>query len=200
LPNPTHTTEGEISPRRRTFLDKVLSGHNWRGLAALLQTAQTPVMVIWRYYFKGGSYPYTIGLRTPIGVIDLELYCTEDLITIYEVFFRKDYCLPRNARIVVDFGSNIGISAAYFVTRNAKLKVYAYEPVSLNISRAKRNLAPLPDRVELAECAVGTTVASASAWKAAAATEGSPCAASPMVTGALSSPISRCRAGALKTS
>lgn len=156
MTNPTHTTEGGISPRRRTFLDKVLSRHNWLGLAALLQTARAPLMIIWRYYFKGGSYPYTIGLRTPIGAIDLELYCTEDLVTIYEVFFRKDYRLPRDADLVVDFGSNIGISAAYFVTRNAKLRVHAYEPVSVNISRAKRNLAPFADRIELVECAVGT--------------------------------------------
>jgi hypothetical protein len=67
------------------------------------------------------------------------------------VFFRKDYRLPRDAGLVVDFGSNIGISAAYFVTRNARLKVHAYEPVTVNISRAKQNLAPFADRVELIE-------------------------------------------------
>jgi FkbM family methyltransferase len=142
--------------RRRTFLDKVLSGHNWRGLAGLLQNARVPLPVIWRYYLKRGSYPYAIGLRTPVGAIDLELYSREDLVTIYEVFFRKDYRLPRDARLVVDFGSNIGISAAYFVTRNVRLKVHAFEPVPANISRAKRNLAPFADRVELVECAVGT--------------------------------------------
>jgi FkbM family methyltransferase len=151
-----HTTEGEISPRRRTFLDKLLTGHNWRGLAGLLRTAKAPLMVICRYYLKRGSYPYKIGLRTPIGAIDLELYSREDLVTIYEVFFRKDYRVPSDARLVVDFGSNIGISAAYFLTRNTRLKVHAYEPVPANISRAKRNLAPFADRVELVECAVGT--------------------------------------------
>jgi FkbM family methyltransferase len=147
---------GEILSRRRTFLDKVLSGHNWRGLTGLLQTARVPLPVMARYYFNRGWYPYSIGLRTPIGAVDLELYSREDLITIHEVFFRKDYRLPKDARLVVDFGSNIGISAAYFAARNTRLKVHAYEPVPANLSRAKRNLAPFTDRVELIESAVGT--------------------------------------------
>jgi len=59
-----------------------------------LLTARAPLLVIGRYYLNRGSYPYRIGLRTPIGVIHLELYSREDLVTIYEVFFRKDYRLP----------------------------------------------------------------------------------------------------------
>ncbi len=192
--------KGEIPPRRRTFLGKVLSGHNWRGLAGLLLTARVPLLVIWRYYFKRGRYPYTIGLRTRIGVTDLELYSREDLVTIYEVFFRKDYRLPRDARLVVDFGSNIGISAAYFLTRNGRLKVHAYEPVPANISRAKRNLGPFADRVEFVECALGTEAGRVSFGVETSGRYGAiGLPASPMLTGALLTPFSKCRAGALKT-
>jgi FkbM family methyltransferase len=119
-------------------------------------TARNPFQSVWRYYFKRGGYPYTIGLRTPIGAIQLELYSRQDLITVHEVFFREDYRVPSNVRLAVDFGSNIGITSAYFLTRNAILKVYAYEPVPTNMIRAKRNLAPFADRVEFVESAVGT--------------------------------------------
>jgi FkbM family methyltransferase len=109
-----------------------------------------------RYYLNKGKYPYRIGLRTPIGPIDLYLFSHHDLITVHEVFFREDYRVPENVERVVDIGSNIGVSAAYFLTRNAKVKVHAYEPVPANVARARRNLAAFADRVELVECALGT--------------------------------------------
>ena len=115
-----------------------------------------PMSVARRVHLKRGRYPYTIGLRTPIGPIHIELSSEQDLRTVNEVFFRQDYRLPRDVRVIVDFGSNIGVSVAYFLTRNTEVKVYAYEPVPTNIARAKRNLAVFADRVELVECAVGT--------------------------------------------
>jgi len=78
----------------------------------------------------------------------------------HEVFFRGDYgitgeCAER-LRVAVDFGANIGIATAYFVTRNGEVRVYSYEPVPTNMDRARKNLATFVDRVELNECAVGT--------------------------------------------
>jgi FkbM family methyltransferase len=57
--------------------------------------------------------------------------------------------------VVVDFGSNIGISALYFLTRNPGAKVYLFEPVPRNIERLKENLKGFENRYELKECAVG---------------------------------------------
>jgi hypothetical protein len=62
----------------------------------------------------------------PAGSVEIELD-----------FFKEDYRLSKSTRIVVDFGSNIGIRTAYFVTPNDSLRVYAYEPVPANVSRAK---------------------------------------------------------------
>ena len=103
--------------------------------------ARNPLPVIWRFYLKRGRYPFTIGLRTPLGALQLELYSRQDLITVHEVFFRQDYRVPRDLNLIVDFGSNIGIASAYFLTRNPEIKAYAYEPVPVNVVRAKRNLA-----------------------------------------------------------
>ncbi len=145
-----------VSPRRRTLWDKLLSRHNWRGLAGMLRTADAPLAVMFRYYLKVGNYPYTIGLYTPLGRVAITLYDWEDLVTVHEVFFREDYAIGRGVRTIVDFGSNIGVSAIYFLTRNPGVKVYAYEPVPRNKCRLERNLAPFAGRVELIDCAVGT--------------------------------------------
>jgi FkbM family methyltransferase len=78
-----------------------------------------------------------------------------DLITIIECFGKLDYKAPKNCSVVVDFGSNIGISALYFLTRNKNVKVYLFEPVPRNIERLKQNLNGFEERYELRECAVG---------------------------------------------
>ncbi len=51
---------------------------------------------------------------------------------------------PRDISVVVDFGSNIGISALYFLTRNQDIKVYLFEPVPQNILRLKKKTNKLP--------------------------------------------------------
>ena len=57
-------------------------------------------------------------------------------------------------RAVVDIGSNIGISALWFLTRNETSRCYLYEPVPANLERLRANLDGFEDRYELAEAAV----------------------------------------------
>jgi FkbM family methyltransferase len=139
---------------------KLSSTHNWRGLFGLLKNCTNPVPIIARYYFGIGTYPIRARLRTPIGQIDLDMYSREDLITLHEVFFREDYGISggraNGLQVVVDFGANIGIATAYFLTRNRRVRVYSYEPVPRNLRRARENLAGFSDRLELNDCAVGT--------------------------------------------
>jgi FkbM family methyltransferase len=66
-----------------------------------------------------------------------------------------DYRVPKDISVVVDFGSNIGISALYFLTRNASVKVYLFEPVPRNLQRLKENLKGFEKRYVLSECAIG---------------------------------------------
>jgi len=126
----------------------------------LLKSCTNPAPIITRYYFGVGTYPLQAHLRTPIGQIALDMYSREDLITLHEIFFREDYSIKgkraTDLRVAVDFGANIGIATAYFLTRNSRVRVYAYEPVPKNLQRARQNLARFADRVELNDCAVGT--------------------------------------------
>jgi FkbM family methyltransferase len=107
-----------------------------------------------RYLSGRGQYPYQIEVRTPLGIISPTLYSHHDLLTVNEIFCRNDYLADRNIRTVVDLGSNIGISALYFLTRNRQAKCYLYEPDARNVEKLRNNLAGYEDRYELHEKAV----------------------------------------------
>jgi FkbM family methyltransferase len=82
------------------------------------------------------------------------LYSSDDMLTLNEVFCREDYQAGSNLRVAVDLGANIGISALYFLTRNARSRVYSWEPDPKNVERLRRNLHGFEDRYQLEEAAV----------------------------------------------
>jgi FkbM family methyltransferase len=112
--------------------------------------------VLFRYVTSAGGYPYVINIKTPIGLLSLQLHDAHDLRTVNEIFFRNDYPAPCNIGVVIDIGSNIGISGAYFMTRNKDCKCYLYEPLPSNIAKLKKNLEAFEGRFVLNECAVST--------------------------------------------
>ena len=116
---------------------------------------RSPLKILIRYVFEVGNYPKNIFVRTPLGLQCMTAFSHHDLITIIECFGKLDYEAPESSSVVVDFGSNIGISALYFLTRNKGVKVYLFEPVPQNIERLKQNLKGFEERYELRECAVG---------------------------------------------
>ncbi|MDP8241051.1 MAG: FkbM family methyltransferase [Candidatus Hatepunaea meridiana] len=110
--------------------------------------------ILFRYITGRGSYPYQIEIRTPAGMILPTLYSHHDLLTVNEIFCRCDYIADKNIKTVVDLGSNIGISALYWLTRNSYSKCYLYEPDERNTAKLKENLAGYEDRYILSEKAV----------------------------------------------
>ncbi len=108
-----------------------------------------------RYLLDGGDYPSECAVRTPCGKVSPTLFSHHDLLTVNEVFCRLDYPAPRDVEVVVDIGSNIGISALFFLTRNLDVRCYCYEPVPENAARLRANLADHEDRYELQQVAVG---------------------------------------------
>src|SRR6266516_129528 len=108
-----------------------------------------------RYLLGGGTYPYRCRLRTPLGRAEPTLYSHHDVWTVVEIFCREDYRASPSTEVVVDIGSNIGISALYFLTRNQACRCHLYEPDPRNCARLKENLAPFADRWQLQEVAVG---------------------------------------------
>ncbi len=107
-----------------------------------------------RYFVGGGRYPYTCRIRTPSGIVAPTLHSHHDVFTVHEIFGREDYRAARDLRVVVDIGSNIGISALYFLTRNGQSRCYLYEPVPRNVERLRANLVGYEQRFELEQVAV----------------------------------------------
>ncbi len=96
--------------------------------------------VLKRYLLGGGHYPYACRVRTPTGEVAPTTYTHHDIFTVQEVFGREDYRAARDLSVAVDIGSNIGISALYFLTRNRDARCYLYEPVPRNVERLHANL------------------------------------------------------------
>lgn len=135
----------------------VLRRQNHRAVLRVARGVRDPLDFLSRYVRNRGSYPARIGLRTPTGPVELTTYSYDDVATINEIFFRGDYDVGAGNRVVVDFGSNIGISAAYFLTRDPQAFVHCFEPVEQNAVRLRANLASFDGRYALEQIAVGET-------------------------------------------
>jgi FkbM family methyltransferase len=107
-----------------------------------------------RYLTGSGDYPHEIEVRTPTGIIKPTLYSPHDILTVNEIFCRLDYFASNNVRVIVDLGSNIGISALYFLSRNCISKCYLYEPDLRNTEKLKKNLSDFEERYYIDEKAV----------------------------------------------
>ena len=131
---------------------------HYRALGNILRDAEDPVDFLRRYVGRGGAYPHAVPIRGRDGRrLDITVCSAEDMQTINEIFVRNDYPVNSEERVVVDFGSNIGISALWFLTSAPAAFAYLYEPVPANIARLRANLAPFAGRWSLAEVAVGTS-------------------------------------------
>ena len=133
---------------------EVLRPRNYRALARMARVFPEPAEAARRYFLGTGAYPYACPVRTPLGVVAPTLHSSHDMFTVNEVFCREDYACGPDTRTVVDVGSNIGISALYFLTRSPTTRVRLYEPVPRNVERLRANLAAHEDRWTLREAAV----------------------------------------------
>lgn len=107
-----------------------------------------------RYISARGEYPYSVQVNTPLGLVCPTLNSHHDLLTVNEIFCRQDYFADSSLGTVVDLGSNIGISALYFLTRNYTSRCYLFEPDPKNVEKLGRNLAGHESRFVLEKAAV----------------------------------------------
>jgi FkbM family methyltransferase len=133
---------------------EVLSGRNYAALWRMWRLYPRFRENLGRYFLGRGEYPYNCEVRTPAGLVAPTLYSTHDMWTMNEVFCREDYGADPRARVVVDIGSNIGISALFFLTRSPSCRCWLFEPVPRNVERLRRNLSGYEDRFEIQEVAV----------------------------------------------
>lgn len=122
----------------------------------MLRVYEHPVDAFGRYLFGRGQYPADIRINTPVGPVTLTVYSHHDILTVNEIFCRLDYRASERDRVIVDFGSNVGISATYFLTTAPNSFVYLFEPLPSNIHRLRGNLGRFETRYALQEIAVGS--------------------------------------------
>jgi FkbM family methyltransferase len=143
---------------RRTpaaIIAALLKRRNIEAAFRVVTQARRPINFMSRYISNRGAYPTQVDLRTPVGMTTLTVYSCDDIATINEIFFRGDYPVGREDEVIVDFGSNIGVSAAFFLSRSSESFVYCYEPVEQNAERLTGNLEQFKGRYALAVIAVG---------------------------------------------
>jgi FkbM family methyltransferase len=132
---------------------EALSARNYAALWRMWRVYPSFRESVARYLLARGEYPYECQARTPAGLVAPTLYSTHDMWTMNEVFCRQDYAADPGAKVVVDIGSNIGISALFFLT-TSPCHCWLFEPVPRNVERLCRNLSGYEDRFELRQVAV----------------------------------------------
>ena len=146
------------APNKRTIGDirrSMLAPKSYRAALSILRCFPNPLDVISRYAFEAGSYPCAIPIRTPIGMRRVVMNSFHDVRSLIVCFAKEDYGVEPGIRCAVDFGSNIGMSALYFLTRNPGVKAYLFEPLPKNVERLQENLRGLERRYVLHQSAIG---------------------------------------------
>jgi FkbM family methyltransferase len=128
------------------FRRRLFDGSNYKAIPRFFQVHHHPLRVLVDDVFASGSYPRTMSIRTPTGEIEVQLFSPADLSTLDLIFCRQDYYAPENTRVVVDVGSNIGVSALFWLTRNYESFIYCYEPSPASYDRLAANLRPFQGR------------------------------------------------------
>jgi FkbM family methyltransferase len=138
----------------KTILRAVTQRQHYVAFSNMFRIYQNVPDALMRYIFGAGTYPATVGVKTPIGIVHAHLYTRHDMLTVNEIFCRKDYPSGPDLSVVVDIGSNIGISALYFLTRNPQVRCYLFEPDPKNVGRLRSQLEDFRERYHLTECAI----------------------------------------------
>ncbi len=136
----------------KTVFHSLLQWRHYRALINIVLYHRNPFEFLGRYLFKLGRYPCVQTLKCNNVGLNLTVYSWHDILTLNEIFFRRDYPINAGDKVIIDFGSNIGISAAYFLSASEGSFCYLFEPLPMNVSRLKNNLKGFEGRYKL-ECA-----------------------------------------------
>lgn len=115
-----------------------------------------PVDALQRYVLGRGEYPAIVPVRAPGAhrPVDLRVRSRFDVLTVHEVFVWRCYPCSGHERVVVDLGSNVGISMAYFLASAPHARVVGVEPLAENVTQSAENLRQFKGRWEVRNAAV----------------------------------------------
>lgn len=133
-----------------------LRGENWTALVRFFSVYPNPIRVLLQELGLI-SLARAQWVNTPVGPVQVELRGPDDLATISSMFCRGDYLGDPSASVVIDIGANVGVAAAYFLSRNrSQMSLYAYEPAPRNLDVLRRNMAQFAsDNIVIFPAAVG---------------------------------------------
>jgi FkbM family methyltransferase len=137
------------------ILHSLFQLRHYRAFKNIMLYHNNPIEFLGRYLFKFGYYPCVQKLRCNNAELKLNIYSWHDILTLNEIFFRKDYPVTKSDKVIVDFGSNIGISVSYFLSVSEGSFCYLFEPLPMNVRRLRENLRIFEGRYKLECAAVG---------------------------------------------
>ena len=141
--------------QRMMNLPALVTAANWRAARKCVATCNHPISMLYSYVaLPSFDAPIAFEWKTPIGWIKLQAWNPFDVVTQFITFCREQYMAEENIDLVVDFGSNIGISAAYFLSRNAHVRVHMFEPNRDLHKRMEENLACFRGRFEISDMCI----------------------------------------------
>ena len=123
-----------------TFIKRALQIENYLAIIKFFFIHQNPFVAIFNEIFSTGDYPKLLYFNSPTGKANVKIHSHHDFSTFNLIFCREDYFYKQEHKIILDIGSNIGLSAIYWLTRNDQTIVYCYEPSSENFEKLKENL------------------------------------------------------------
>lgn len=128
----------------------LLSGRQWFGMIRIFTLLKRPLHFMRIYLFfqtvRLRESDHLIRYKTITGESFLEVLGPHDYLTFFEVYCRRDYSLSPDSRLVIDIGSNIGITSRYFLEHSLNSFVVCYEPLPQNLEILAKNLSGFEDR------------------------------------------------------
>lgn len=105
---------------------------------------------------SGGAYPYEFQLRSAMRI---RLNDWADVTTAWAVFCRREYSIPKDAKLIVDLGANIGLFTLFAAIHAPRAKLVSVEPFPATFERLVQNVERngLSQRVQCIQAAVAAT-------------------------------------------
>ena len=130
-----------------SFVRAVFNPYNLLALPRTFAIIQNPIKFLG--CFATGTYPKNVSVRTPCGIVGIRLRNYESLKTIFSIFVREDYSVSLTEQTFIDVGSNIGVSALYFLSRNHLNRIVCVEPDPDNNTVLNSNLSQFSGRYSI---------------------------------------------------
>lgn len=123
-----------------TFIKRIVKIENYVAIIRFFKVHKSPFKSIFNEIFSSGKYPRILFFNSPLGEVKVNLYSYNDFSTFNLIFCRQDYLYITNQNIILDIGSNIGLSSIFWLTRSRDTVVHCYEPSTENYEKLKKNL------------------------------------------------------------